>query len=909
MAELQELQARIQASANSLMNVQGQLLGAAQIQRRSLEASVNQQIKKIHENGSKQLRIAEIRTQDRVTSKNADTLNTVKELLNIKCPDVLKVAHYLDLGIIHFDGHTAGMSETYDIPLIVKMLCSKSLAVFGNTKDSDDVVRNVILKAFQGTAPAQLQVIGYDPVLKTPEAPFTTLNNFAEESVVNLQTSKELDELIKMLTDDITRISALLRGSEITLAQYRSQAGIPVEQYKLVVMHEYPQYISEDQNNRIMMLVKRGAQFGITFLFDMGDETKYPDWFNEQQFMQGLDTFTVSGKRDIWGKKPSLQVSFSRSSRERAITAIDELAAKAASVQIPKVPFVDIQPRHDWPLTSEDGVSFAIGREGANTVEITLGNERQQKHNALITGAVGQGKSNLLKMIIYSLCSRYSPEELNLYLLDFKEGVTLYPMAPTPESPQYLPHARVLGLEADQDFGVSVLRYLEQEFERRARLFKPYGDNILKYRKANPDKKMPRIVLIIDEFHMMLDNNGGAKTGSKAAELLERIVRRGRSYGVHVILASQSISGITTLITSGQGVFSQFPIRIGLKNSPKEAMSTFGQNNDASAHLRYRGQAIVNLDYGDPASNQTVMVAAADDDELNKLRDEWYEKDHEDTNPPVVFDGSKTSDLFTDLKHLGEFGARTTTALFGHPVQVDQKPLGMKLTDAPGRNVAILGTGTSPNALPDDMDNNMGIGSVEAAGISIAKQAKAKESMDFVVLDMLNEVDRDANHVGDWLDAMKRSGQNISIVSRYNFVQWLDDFNAKLSSRTDENNPVYVLGLGVDRAGAFERSQEKAFQALLSQGPISNVHVIAWWSNGTAFLRQMGLAKTQSFDATMIYFGAIDVAKSVYGPLTDWKGQENRGMYFDKESMTDPVKVIPYMPLSAAELSQLWKES
>lgn len=906
MTELQSLQEKIRASANSLMNVQGQLLGAVQIQRRNLEMSKGQRIKKVREGCIKQLRVAEIRVQDRVTSKNADTMSAVRDLLSIRCPEVLNVAQYPNLGCIHFDGRMAGMSENFDIPLVVKFLCNRSLAIFGNAKDSDDVVRNVIFKAFQGTAPAQLQVLSYDPALKTPEAPFTGLNSVAEESVMNFQAMKELDGLIRVLTDDVTRISALLRGSEVTLAQYRLQTGMPIEQYKLVVLHEYPQYISEEQHDRIMMLVKRGAQFGITFLFDMGDENMYPGWFDKQQFVQNLDTFIVSEKNDVWGKKPSLKVSFDRISREDAIAGIEDLAAKAASVQIPKVPFADIQPRHDWPLTSEDGVSFAIGREGADIVEVTLGNERQQKHNALITGAVGQGKSNLLKVIIYSLCSRYSPEELNLYLLDFKEGVTLYPMAPTPDSPQYLPQARVLGLEADQDFGVSVLRYLEQEFERRARLFKPYGDNILKYRKANPDKKIPRIVLIIDEFHMMLNNNGSEKTGARAAELLERIVRRGRSYGVHVILASQSISGINTLITSGQGVFSQFPIRIGLKNSPKEAMSTFGQNNDASAHLRYRGQAIVNLDYGDPASNQTVMIAAADDCELNELRDEWFEKGH-GGNPPVVFDGSKASDLLADLKCLGEFGTRTVTALFGHSVQVDQKPMGMKLSDAPGRNVAIVGAGTSPSALPDDMDNNMGIGSVEASGIAIAEQAKAKRSMDFVVLDMLNEVDREANHVDDWIASMRRSGQNVMTVSRHDFSQWLDDFNARLSSRTEEDNPVYVLGLGVDRAGTFERSQEKAFQTLLSQGPITNVHVIAWWSNGTTFLRQMGLAKTQSFDTTMIFFGATDVARSIHGPLTDWKGQNNRGMYFDKESMTDPVKVIPYMPLDAKELAQLWK--
>lgn len=828
-------------------------------------------------------------------------------LLASDVPDVLKVAEYVKLGTIEVDEKNAGMNGDYDILLIVRLLCKASLSVLGNTEDSDAVVRNVILTALSDTAPSQLQVIGYDPTLKTPEAPFMELNNALGDSVVNLQSGRELDELLVSLTDDVSRISTLLRGSDATLAQYRAECGMPVERYRLVVMHEYPQYVSEEQHQRIMHLVQRGAQFGITFLFDMGAEDKFPDWFDRDAFAKAVNSFAV-GQRDVWSVMPDVNVAFDRLSKDDAIRAVDTLASNASAVSIPKVPFDSIQPSHNWGMASEDGVTFAIGRDGNSTMEITLGSEREQKHNALITGAVGQGKSNLLKVIIYSLCSRYSPDELNLYLLDFKEGVTLYPMAPTSDSPEYLPHARVLGLQADQDFGVSVLKYLEQEFVRRARLFKPYGDNILKYRKANPDKKMPRIVLIIDEFHMMLENESGSKTGSKAADLLERIVRRGRSYGVHVILASQSISGIATLLTSSQGVFSQFPIRIGLKNSPREAQATFTTGNDASAHLQYRGQAIVNAEYGNADANRTVMVAAADDKELDDLRDEWYVKEKDEQPAPVVFDGSKASNLLADIDQLDQLGLREMVALFGHPVRVDQKPMTMKLNDAPGRNAAILGTGVAPDALPDDEDNNMGIGVIEAAGISIAMQRQDEGSAVFVVLDLLGDADREANHVDDWLDTMVRSGLPIQVVHRHEFFDWLTASVKELGTRKPSDPPVYVLGLGLDRAGAFDRNQEKAFQTLLSQGPIADVHVIGWWSNVVAFTKQMGLARASAFDTSMLLFGAQDAVKMIHGPLVEWKGQENRGFYYDVESGQEVVKVIPYMPLGPDQLALLWEE-
>ena len=78
-----------------------------------------------------------------------------------------------------------------------------------------------------------------------------------------------------------------------------------------------------------------------------------------------------------------------------------------------------------WQHNSRDGITFTVGRYGTSAIAITLGDEINQRHNALVTGAVGQGKSNLISVIVHSLCHRYSPQELQLYLLDFKEGVTL----------------------------------------------------------------------------------------------------------------------------------------------------------------------------------------------------------------------------------------------------------------------------------------------------------------------------------------------------------------------------------------------------------------------------------------------------------------------------------------------------
>lgn len=87
------------------------------------------------------------------------------------------------------------------------------------------------------------------------------------------------------------------------------------------------------------------------------------------------------------------------------------------------------------------------------------------------------------------------------------------------------------------------------------------------------------------------------------AELLIRGVRLFRAAGIHVILASQTIGGNVALMgAAGDGLFSQIPVRLALKNSVTESRATLEARNEAAAHLRSR-EVIVNCEYGIPSAN------------------------------------------------------------------------------------------------------------------------------------------------------------------------------------------------------------------------------------------------------------------------------------------------------------------
>src|SRR5438270_8764077 len=95
--------------------------------------------------------------------------------------------------------------------------------------------------------------------------------------------------------------------------------------------------------------------------------------------------------------------------------------------------------------------------------------------------------------LITNLALNYSPDEVELYLIDFKKGVEFKVYA-THE----LPHARVVAIESEREFGISVLERLDAELRLRADLFRAAGvQDIHGYRNAPGTPALPRIVLIV----------------------------------------------------------------------------------------------------------------------------------------------------------------------------------------------------------------------------------------------------------------------------------------------------------------------------------------------------------------------------------------------------------------------------
>ena len=242
--------------------------------------------------------------------------------------------------------------------------------------------------------------------------------------------------------------------------------------------------------------------------------------------------------------------------------------------------------------------------------------------------------------LITNLALNYSPDEIDLYLIDFKKGVEFKVYA-THE----LPHASVVAIESEREFGISVLERLDAELRLRADRFRDAGvQDINGYRNVPGTPPLPRILLIVDEFQEFFVEED--KLAQEAALWLDRLVRQGRAFGVHVILGSQSLGGAFTLARSTLG---QMAVRIALQCSENDAHLILSENNIAPRMLSRPGEAIYNDANGAPEGNHFFQVVWLSDERreayLKQLHDLARERKPILARTPIVFEGDAPADL------------------------------------------------------------------------------------------------------------------------------------------------------------------------------------------------------------------------------------------------------------------------
>ncbi len=186
-----------------------------------------------------------------------------------------------------------------------------------------------------------------------------------------------------------------------------------------------------------------------------------------------------------------------------------------------------------WTKSSQFKVSVPVGWD-INHKEVCFEIGNEQNHT-LICDHSGSGKSNFLHVLIQNLAFYYAPDEVQLFLLDYKEGVEF-----NAYTDPILEHARLVSVASSVPYGITFLKWLCDEMQKRADRFKQFNvKDLSDYRKH---EKMPRLIVVIDEFQVLFSDNSTQVKGS-VERSLNTLLKKSRSYGVHLVLATQTMHG------------------------------------------------------------------------------------------------------------------------------------------------------------------------------------------------------------------------------------------------------------------------------------------------------------------------------------------------------------------------------
>ncbi|WP_187852693.1 FtsK/SpoIIIE domain-containing protein [Helicobacter pylori] len=264
-----------------------------------------------------------------------------------------------------------------------------------------------------------------------------------------------------------------------------------------------------------------------------------------------------------------------------------------------------------------------------NEVNLNVGFMDSEPHT-IIGGRSGSGKSNLLNVLIASACFYYPRDELEIYLLDYKDGVefNLY-------TEPILSQAKLIAINSNVSYGLSVLEHIQDERKRCSELFKKAGSKVsdyVSYREYTKEK-LPRILIVIDEFQTLFST----KDKDKIEDIMVDIVRKGRSFGIHLILSTQTLSGIE--MNDKAQILGQIGNRLALVMSEEDSITLLGGSNDAASKLKGKPYGLFNFNGGQMSYNKEVKIPYADKNEIATLL-EKIKLNHSPTSTRI-YDGDK----------------------------------------------------------------------------------------------------------------------------------------------------------------------------------------------------------------------------------------------------------------------------
>ncbi|HRQ75328.1 MAG TPA: FtsK/SpoIIIE domain-containing protein [Phycisphaerales bacterium] len=755
---------------------------------------------------------------------------------------------------------------------------------------------------------------------------------------------RHIDQRLTDLTEHMENvIQKYLRNEFETINQYNEQAGEIAEPYRFLVIADFPVNFSETAAKRLASIVNSGARCGVHTLIVADSRQKMPPGIDLADVRRNSvclrwetpkrqSSETSKDNESGGASRPSPRFVLADADYERFSFTPDPPPSEEFTTRVlhivgrealdstrVEVPFDVIAPADKdlWSLSTETDLRIALGRTGATKLQyMTLG--RGTAQHALVAGKTGSGKSTLLHALITNLALWYSPDEVEMYLVDFKKGVEFKTYAS-----HRLPHVRAVAVESDREFGISVLQRLDQELQRRGERYRQVGvQDLAGFRKASPGERMPRTLLIIDEFQELFTEDD--KIAQDASLLLDRIVRQGRAFGMHVLLGSQTLGGAYSLARSTLG---QMGVRIALQCSEADSYLILSDDNAAARLLSRPGEAIYNDASGTLEGNSPFQVVWLPDERrevqlkrVESLAERALSDQSRALPPPIVFEGNIPADAsrnhlladFIESPRLGE----PPTAWLGEAIAI-KDPTAVPFRRLSGGNLLIVG-----------QRDDAALAMLAVSLISLSLQhvpSRSNGAAGGAQFWFFDGSPAEA-HQGEYLTALAESvPQDVRLIRPREAPDAVAEIAAELERRQDadltdprEAPPIYMFLYGAQRFRNLRNEEDFGFSmdsskppspgaqlaAILRDGPPHGIHALIWCDSMNTVSRMFDRQALRHFEHRVLFqMSASDSTALIDTPQASKLGF-HRALYLCEED-GQMEKFRPYAAPPRDWLAQL----